>query len=100
MKPSRARRHCWNELDACVECGVARHGYGGGRTGSLRYVWPDGHWSTRAGECPGREAKHVRGGNCWAPPTRNDVCMKHEQARGECDECPRCPKCAEETETR
>ena len=37
--------------------------------------------------------KHYRGGNCWAPPTRSDVCSKHEQPRGECDECPRCPRC-------
>lgn len=43
----------------------------------------------------GREpnARHVRGGNCWAGNTRSDVCMKHEQPRGECDECLPCPAC-------
>jgi hypothetical protein len=40
-------------------------------------------------------AKHVGGGNCWHRRSL-DVCMKHEEPRGECSECPRCPKCDEE----
>jgi hypothetical protein len=39
--------------DACCVCGVRRDGYQGGRTGSLRYTWPDGRVTTAAGECPG-----------------------------------------------
>lgn len=37
--------------------------------------------------------EHVRGGNCWGYAAQSDVCMKHEQPRGECAECPPCPKC-------
>ena len=53
MKPSRARRHVWHERDYCVTCGVRRDGYSGGRTGTLRYTWPDGHVTYVAGACPG-----------------------------------------------
>jgi hypothetical protein len=53
MKPSRVRRHLWHVDDACCVCGVKRDGYQGGRTGSLRYTWPDGRVTTSAGECPG-----------------------------------------------
>jgi hypothetical protein len=44
-------------------------------------------------------AKHVRGGNCWVA-AKNDVCMKHEEPRGECSECPRCPACEKPEESK
>jgi hypothetical protein len=56
MKPSHARRHVWHENDYCVTCGVRRHGYQGGGSGSLTYAWPDGRVTFRAGECPGPAA--------------------------------------------
>jgi len=39
---------------------------------------------------------HTHSGNCWHSPEydeRLDVCLLHEQPRGECDECPRCEAC-------
>lgn len=35
---------------------------------------------------------HTRGGNCWVG-AKDDVCMKHEEPRGECSGCGRCLKC-------
>ena len=40
--------------------------------------------------------KHRAGGNCWEgiqSPQDEDVCLKHEEPRGECESCPRCPLC-------
>lgn len=39
---------------------------------------------------------HKKGGNCWEgiqSASAEDVCMKHEEPRGECSGCPRCPAC-------
>jgi hypothetical protein len=44
---------------------------------------------------------HNHKGNCWAiPKDRNnnvvDVCLKHDEVRGDCDECPPCEECKDE----
>ena len=41
---------------------------------------------------------HVRGGNCFYPKrrARADVCLEHDEPRGECSTCPRCPICDKE----
>jgi hypothetical protein len=49
----RRRRHVWDDLDVCVECGLRRDGYSGGRTGMLMYTDQQGLVTYRAGECPG-----------------------------------------------
>jgi hypothetical protein len=49
--------------------------------------------------------KHAGGGNCWKVGAGvdmtldgavDDVCVRHEEPRGECSECPRCPLCDSE----
>lgn len=45
----------------------------------------------------GDAVKHVAGGNCWegiTSPQDEDVCLRHEQPRGECSDCPPCSPCA------
>ena len=40
--------------------------------------------------------KHVHAGNCWCPTCwreYEDVCVEHEEPRGDCDRCPKCPAC-------
>ena len=59
VKPSRRRRHVWHERDYCITCGVRRDGYQGGRTGSLRFTWPDGRVTYSGGECPGPPATEL-----------------------------------------
>lgn len=43
--------HNWLKNDVCAGCGTRRDGYGGGRTGTLRYTQPDGTITERAPEC-------------------------------------------------
>jgi len=59
MKPSRIRRHVWNERDVCIECGLRRDGYSGGHTGMTRYTTPDGQVRWRAGECPRKDDEAI-----------------------------------------
>jgi len=43
-----------------------------------------------------RGFKHRSGGNCWegiVSPQDEDVCLHHDEPRGDCSECPRCPAC-------
>jgi hypothetical protein len=43
-----------------------------------------------------RGFKHRSGGNCWegiASPQDEDVCLRHDEPRGDCSICPRCPAC-------
>lgn len=44
-------RHRWNENDACINCGIARSGYGGGRTGRMTYYIAEGDVKFHAGNC-------------------------------------------------
>ena len=42
--------------------------------------------------------RHNRQGNCYAIPKDKDnelvdVCLKHDEVRGDCSECPRCSAC-------
>jgi len=46
-----SQRHKWNEDDCCTQCGLYRSGYGGGRTGSMKYLTADGGVRSRAGNC-------------------------------------------------
>ena len=44
-------RHKW-ENDVCVRCGLARHGYAGGRTGQTVYFKPGSKLTRfKAGNC-------------------------------------------------
>jgi hypothetical protein len=44
-------RHSWNADDACVQCGLYRSGFQGGRTGSLTYYSAAGSVRRHAGPC-------------------------------------------------
>jgi hypothetical protein len=94
QKPARIRRHVWHERDYCITCGVRRDGYPGGRTGSLRYTWPDGRVTLRAGECLGLPAtmRPECGGpyNMAAPD--GPVCSCGEPSRHESGWCGRSPQ--------
>ncbi len=58
---------------------------------------PLGH--TRNG-APVYGARHTHTGNCWDALNQPDydVCMLHEQPRGNCDACIQCPLCDAEYE--
>jgi hypothetical protein len=45
----------------------------------------------------GTTTEHVHGGNCWESIQNReseDVCVTHEEPRGECSVCPPCLACA------
>lgn len=44
-------RHRWAANDVCTRCAARRDGYGGGRTGSIRYTDVHGVTRDRSGEC-------------------------------------------------
>lgn len=48
--------------------------------------------AAESGSCAPRNA-HTSGGNCWHKH-RTDVCLLHDEPRGECATCPRCTACA------
>lgn len=54
--------------------------------------------STSPSPKPMKKAVHNKQGNCYAIPKDKDnelvdVCLKHDEVRGDCSECPRCTAC-------